>query len=383
MIMKNQNTNERILLLYCCKSLLSSEDKSTIKTMLNDSHIDPLVLRDLAYKHAVLPLLYTTLKAIVPKHSLCRVLKPYYTHIIQRNLAMTSHLVQLVTLFKTHYFPVLALKGSALAYTLYGNLTLRQFGDIDILIHIRDKQSMIRMMKKEGYIPQLPLTEATKKTFISYVNVIGFYTPDKSILIEIHWKLLSQNYAVSWEEEQLWKNISFVPTPSYDLPTLAFKQQFLYLCLHGSKHLFERLSWVCDIDRSLRVTYPIPWDALLADAKALGIYRIVLLSLSLSHTLLDSPLPQEIHDFIHQDTKVAKLTSILIDFQRSNTPPKSYYHLILLCTMREKYQDKMRVLWFGLFTAKFDDFKWIQLPSYLRFLYPLLRPLRLMMKYFG
>lgn len=379
-----QISNEMLLLLHCAPLSPSAIHISVIQNLLIAIDNNHSFLVRLAYKHAVFPLLYKTLKRHFPQHPLTIKLKPYYLNIVQTNMSITTELLKSVTLLNTHHIPTLCFKGPLLSALVYGDITLRQYGDLDILIHKKDKDKAMILLKKNAYIPEIKLKKQTKNTFLDAVNVLGFHSPKKDTFIEVHWGLLSKNYAIHWEERDLWKEREMIQIDRHPLETLSHTNHFLYLCVHGSKHLFERLSWVCDIDRYVQTQNDINWEEIFTHAKHLGILRILCLSLHLTHTLLNTPLPKEVEDKISHDALAKKLSQQLIDLQftNSNTKPKGLYAFKFLWLMRENFIDKLRFTYYALFAAKFDDFKFIQLPNYLAFLYPLVRPLRLAIKYF-
>jgi hypothetical protein len=81
--------------------------------------------------------LNTTCPEAVPKANLAQ-LRNYFHANAQRNLFLTQELLKLLTLFKTNGISAIPYKGPVLAVAVYGNLALRQFGDLDILVHKRD-----------------------------------------------------------------------------------------------------------------------------------------------------------------------------------------------------------------------------------------------------
>ena len=67
-----------------------------------------------------------------------------------------------------------------------------------------------------------------------------------------------------------------------------------YLCLHGSKHAWERIEWICDIDRLVRSQTDLDWDKTLKIAKEMDTHITLYLGLALSHALFHTPLPENI-----------------------------------------------------------------------------------------
>jgi len=266
----------------------------------------------------------------------------------------------------------------------YGDITLRQFGDLDILIKKEDRSKMMALLIGEHYIPEINLLKETEETFFDCVNVIGLHKASTGVRVEIHWELLPKNYAIDWEEDALWASKNSVPINNIPTPVLSLEPLLLYLCAHGAKHLFERLEWVCDIDRSIRSNPDIDWQSLVHEAKSLGIKRMLFLGLALSQHFFKLDLPEQIIKQIEEDKALPSLIAkvIEVNFSQTSKKGKSYSSFGLLWSMRENLSDQLRFAWRGLFAPKFDDFLFIQLPKHLAFLYPLVRPYRLLTKYF-
>jgi len=243
---------------------------------------------------------------------------------------------------------------------------------------------MVDLLLGENYIPEIDLQEKTKKTFFDAVNVIAFFKPSTRIGIEIHWELLSRNYAIAWDESKLWDKQENCSIDHREIPVPPLEQLLLYLCAHGAKHLFERIEWICDIDRSIRENPNIDWTYLLNEAEKLGVKRILLLGLALCEELFELKLPDTMKAEIEKDKVLPKLISkiIEINFSKGQKEERSYSTFGLLLSMRENLSDKLHFTLRGLFAPKFDDFLFVQLPGYLAFLYPLIRPYRLLTKYF-
>jgi len=374
-------------LIACSQTEPSENNIKFIQQFL--SSIDTQELIPLAIQHGILPLVYKTLKYLGTKHLMVNTeilseLKAHYMRISQRNMLMSAELIRIVKLLKDNGIEALAFKGPTLSQMAYGDITLRQFGDLDILIRERDRFKMMDLLIQSQYTPEIDLKESTKKTFFDSVNVIGLYQTSIGVLVEIHWELLSKNYAIDWEEQSLWKKQESVAINKKIIPVLPVEQQLLYLCVHGSKHLFERLEWICDIDRSIRTHTDIDWVYLVNEADKLGIRRMLFFGLSLSQQFFSLPLPKQIEKAIAEDKDIPKLISkvIEINFSETSKKGKSYSSFGLLWSMRENLSDQLRFAWRGLFAPKFDDFLFIQLPKQLAFLYPVIRPFRLITKYF-
>lgn len=372
-------------LINCCKYKPATNDIEKIRTHIaqlnNNQQLSKITT--LAHAHGIFPLVYHAIQehaADLLSNDTLDDLKQENLTIVMQNMRMTAELIRIMRLLEENGIGALAFKGPALAQLAYGDITLRQYGDLDILIRKKDIAKTIALLTKDEYIPEIHLPEATQKMFFACVNVIGL---EKTTRIEIHWELVSKNYAINWEESELWIASNTININGTLIPMLSYNTHLLYLCAHGSKHLFERLEWVSDIDRFIRENPALAWQSLFEDAQSKGIERMLLLGLFLCHKLLATPLPENISTRVVSDPAVAKLGNhiIKLHFSTSNTSGKSYGTFRLLYQMREKLADQLSFTYRGIFAPTLEDFKYIKLPRSLIFMYSIIRPFRLLMKY--
>jgi hypothetical protein len=88
-----------------------------------------------------MPLLYWNLHAVcpaaVPATTLDQ-LKRYFHTITLRNMFLVRELSTLLSMLDAHGIPAIPYKGPVLATSVYGNLALRQFRDLDVLLRAQD-----------------------------------------------------------------------------------------------------------------------------------------------------------------------------------------------------------------------------------------------------
>ena len=141
-----QNTQEKIpslsidlqFLIACCQTELSNDDMVFIEN--HAVTLDQQKLTSLAIQHGILPLVYKTIKelsqekaSIVPIEFLTE-LKAQYMGISQRNMLMSAELIRIMKLLEENGIEALAFKGPTLSQMAYGDITLRQYVDLDILV---------------------------------------------------------------------------------------------------------------------------------------------------------------------------------------------------------------------------------------------------------
>lgn len=153
---KEDMKSEIELLLCCARTSLDSEKTVRIKSLLK-KNMDWQCLLDTAVRNGVMPLLYRTLKEVSSEeipHSFMKDLEELYNANARRNLFLTGELLKLLHLFEEHKIPAIPYKGPAIASSVYGDLALRQFSDLDILIKRQDVLKAGDILVSFGYRPQ-------------------------------------------------------------------------------------------------------------------------------------------------------------------------------------------------------------------------------------
>ena len=170
-------SNELQFVVTCCQVNSSEKDQeehilSYLKT--NHTKVDDLI--SLSYRHGVLPLVYKTILALnadtpvvktkegcksLSSHAvvlpLLKKLQPEYMRIAQRNMLMSAELIRIMKLLEDNGIEALAFKGPTLAQMAYGDITLRQYVDLDVLVDEKDVFEAGKIIADNNYIADVNL----------------------------------------------------------------------------------------------------------------------------------------------------------------------------------------------------------------------------------
>ena len=130
------------MLLCCARTNLSPEIVEQIRGLLHSAMDWPYLLR-MAGGHGLIPLLYFNLKNNFPDSIPAPISDQLHVQFLAnagRNLLLAEELLKILALFETNAIPAIPYKGPVLAASLYGDLTLRTFGDLDIIVRKPDIQ---------------------------------------------------------------------------------------------------------------------------------------------------------------------------------------------------------------------------------------------------
>ncbi|MCA1634730.1 MAG: nucleotidyltransferase family protein [Acidobacteria bacterium] len=375
---------EHELLLACARTRVGPEEQGSIGALAAQA-LDWEYLFRLAKRHSVLPLLYWQLNAsapeVVPPAQLER-LRAKFRDNAARNLYLTGELERIITLFKASGVAVLPYKGPALAAAAYGNISLRRFVDLDILISKADVPLAKELLLSRGLLPAPPLSPAQERILLRAQHNLPFSRDGGRLLVELHWEIAAKQFAPASFGRSFGGELETVKLLHLEVESLSPEDLLLSLCVHGTKHLWERLAWICDIAELIRSRPNLDWPRLSERASRLRAGRMLNLGLRLAHDLLDAPLPDEVERGVAADGVAAGLASDVMArlFDGCEYSPAGLLrHINFNLRARRDWRDKARYLSF-IFAPTDGDLRLLDLPARLCFVYYLLRPFRLLLK---
>jgi hypothetical protein len=287
-----EESRELELLLCCARTRLEEAQAQRINALLQEP-LDWAYLLKLAERHSLRSLLYWHLRAIpdalpAPVGS---VLRAHLLATTQRNILLAGELRDLLKIFAAHGSNAVPFKGPTLTGLLYGNLGLREFNDLDILVFPGEVTTAKELLLARGYQPVQKFSTDEEKFLLTAQCEYGFRREDWQLLVEIHWRLLPRYFSCEFDLELWRQRLSPAPLLGANTPTFAPEDLLLYLCVHGAKHGWGNLGWVCDIAEMLRAQPQLAWDAVQQQAQELGLERMLHLGLWLAHDLLGATFP--------------------------------------------------------------------------------------------
>ncbi len=184
------------LILACCSQKSDEEASARIQQILpqtiDEQAIDEQKLVRLAQKHGLTPQVHRRLSVEMDaRQSIClealRHEDKVNTH---RALWLTLELLNIQRHLAARGFEILPYKGPVLAQALYGNVALRQFTDLDILVHPRDLPGIKVALAELGYSPGLSLGPAAERDHLKSGYEYSFDGARGRNLLEIKWQIL-------------------------------------------------------------------------------------------------------------------------------------------------------------------------------------------------
>ncbi len=213
---------EERLLLCCARTNKSLAITAQVEALLR-GHIDWIYTIETAHAHGVAPLLYWHLAAAstdaVPKHAFDHLRDHFHDNSL-RNLSLTGDLLELLNVFRDHRVPAVPYKGPVLAASVYGNLALRRFIDLDVIVHRHDVPKAEELLASLGYRPQYQLTRAQEGPLFGAQGEYIFTRDDGETIVELHWEA-PEYFSLPLDTQRLCERLEEVPLGSHTVPTLS------------------------------------------------------------------------------------------------------------------------------------------------------------------
>jgi len=362
------------LLLACC-SLLKSED-ADVRSKIQPSLDWRQVLR-LAEHHNVVPLVYQALREISDRMpaAILDELHTRYQSNARKNLRITAELLRILDCLESHGITAIPFKGPVLAEAIYGNLALREFSDLDILVRRGDFLRAKEAVRELGFRPGWCLSNAEERAYLTSGYECAFDGPAGRNLLELQWGIVPAFYAVDFDLEGFFERVSRFDLANRSVGTLSPEDLLLSLSVHAAKHAWIRLCWLRDIAGVVQ-SEAINWERVWREANRLGVERILGINLRLANLLLDAgaPLFEGPSDHAEIDALCERVAADMPSSEECNTESLDYFRLML--RLRERRSDRARFALRLLFTPSVGEWSVVRLPGPLFPLYRLIRLVR-------
>jgi SAM-dependent methyltransferase len=375
---------ERELVLHCARRSPSAESAQRIRE-LTQRDLDWLAVIAVAGDHHVSPLLHWNLEAIAPA-----ALPPMWAGFLQRafrgavfrNLALSAELVKILDAFEAHGICGLPYKGPVTAMLAYGNVALREFEDLDILVRHRDIANVMQILGQLGYRGQDEA--AAPADFAGKVpGQYQFWRDQGRLLVELHTERTLRYIPRPLDMDQLEGRRKPVALGGRAVLTVCPEDMLVMLCVHGAKHFWSRLQWIGDVAEISSADNTVDWDGVWRSAQQMGAARMLRFGLLLAHDLLDAELPRDILRRARTDGQAQRLARAAVEqyYSGGATQPGVCQRMLYRTRMHDGWMAGMgRTMRLAMSPTE-DDWAQDKISPRFTLLHAAMRPLHLIQKY--
>lgn len=304
------------------------------------------------------------------------------SHQVQ-TLSLVGEIDRIADAFSKRGIAFVAFKGASLAATLYGDVSQREFHDIDLIVPKSRMEEAERLLLSAGYT-SMQGDLAFRQKFCGYQRQYQYLLEEPQIVVDLHWAFTSTHLPFPLPPADVWNDRSTFSIGGRAVPTVSGCNLALLLAGHGTKEAWRRLAWVCDFALCVERHPDLDWLDIFSRARQQGCGTAVLAGCALAEELLAVPVPKALSSLIGGSGRipsriqsVAQSTARRLREAASTEMAEGAFVDLDLC---DTWRDKAIVMARLFLTPTDGDFQALPLPSALWPLYHLTRPFRLAIK---
>jgi hypothetical protein len=297
----------------------------------------------------------------------------------RRGLALAAESHRLQQLLAAAGIASRIVKGAPLAQLAYGTQVLKIGRDVDLLVLPGDATAAWRLLEADGYRPVPPLGELTAATFAVVRRChkdVELRHPARRVTLELHWRLVDNPALLAGITAA--SPAERVAVMGLAIETLAARELFAYLCVHGASHAWFRVKWLADLNAWLAGKSEASLIELYRHAEAEGVGACAASALLLCRRLLNLKVPAELAPAMRR-ARPRRLAALALDAMAGAggevelaRRPFGPFRLIPTQFLRGQGV-RFFLAQLAMMTDSLDDRLAVPLPPALHGLYPLLR----------
>jgi hypothetical protein len=249
------------------------------------------------------------------------------------SLKMTAELFRLADLFRAADLDFALVKGPGLATRAYGDVTGRTYGDLDFIVRQRDIGRATEVIAAAGYHPEVSVDSIRSGKIPGQYLFVRTVAP---LLVELHTERTMRYFPRGLPIELFFSRRENVAMDGHDVPVLATDDELILICIHGAKHLWERLNLAADVAALVSRNPALDWDRTVRTAEQIRASRMLIVGLALARNLLSAPLPPGVHQRIEADSAAAGLAAQVAEWMpfAGQSPPRLLTRALYRVRMR-------------------------------------------------
>ncbi len=375
------------MLLAVARREIDPRHASEVRELVREP-LDWQYLIATAFSHGLVPLLQKhlvkvnagTVADLVPGHVLAQLKRESVAN-SQSVLHLIGKQLKTYSVLKERGIRAAIFKGSVLAQMAYGEVSLRQAGDIDMLIDRANFAEARSLLESLGYEMTPRLTEPQLASHLAFHCEIPFMRDEWFTIVDLHWGLAPRSFVFGLEADEVMSRLRSVSLAGTPIETFCDENMVLYLSMHGTKHLWHRLEWIVSLAELVRASN-IDWNVVLQRAEDAHATRMLALGLCLVGEFSDVKIETRILKSVDPEGVMKRMATQIKEqiFTRSHNIESTQTNVFNFKIMDRK-RDALISALRALIVPTFPDWEALALPSKLHPLYYAFRPFRLSKSY--
>ncbi len=205
-----------------------------------------------------------------------------------RNMLLASELGAILTACEAGGLRCAPLRGPALAESIWGDVTLRPSGDLDLLVRREELTEVTRVLGRLGFVEVDRRPGFARAYSYTLELVKQSHLP---VVVEPHWTIAYPPFVDAVDMPGVWRRCARGKAVGVDAWLLGREDTFLNLCLHAAHRDDAPLLWLYELDRLAR--QDIDWREVVTLSRTAGVEGLVAMVLVRVRGFFATPVPQD------------------------------------------------------------------------------------------
>lgn len=369
------------VILCCARTRLDAARAGRIRDLLRGG-VDWPEFVAATIQHGLAPMLFEHLNAVggdlVPATWL-GALRKCAEDGGKTSLVLFAEALSLCERFDAEQISLIPYKGPVLSWLAYKSLVHRTSVDLDFVLEQRHIPRAVSLLASMGYRAGFDSCEAHAGERKYAPGQYWFYRLPQKIHVELHTERTLRYFPVPLDLEGMSRRLISLELGGRTLRTFSIEDTLLMICVHGAKHLWDRLSWICDVAELIQ-SQPVNWDQAERTAIAAKSSRLLQLGVFLARDLLEAPVPPRVLETAESDARIRWLAALVRErlFKSGSSQVGVVKRAAFRVNSRDTLTEGFRHLWRLALRPTETDRQSSSLPAPLL---PLARPWRLLRRY--
>jgi hypothetical protein len=370
---------EHQLLLDCSRTRINAEIMGNIR-QLATTDLDWNFLFLAASQHGLLGLLHNRLQTIcadsVPAWAM-EFLRDCSRRTAERNRYLTEELLRILKRFRDKQIAAVPFAGPILAAAAYGDFALRESKSLSFLISAKQVTQAKELLLEDGYRREYTWDRQREAAEWRFLRTIGLDRED-GVHVWLYRDLDPGCFTPAVDLNFVQDKLASFSIDGENIASLSVQDLLMHICAETAESALSPRLWrIVDIAQLLDKQTGIDWNRLVQRSRTVGAERRLAIGLLLARDLLDARIPDALVPITRADATAESLAaqSAALLFSERDIVPRMSERLATRIKLRERPQDKSRVLIRFAITPTRDDWSLLPLPTSLYFLW---KPIRIL-----
>jgi hypothetical protein len=336
------------ILRHCARATLAADHAGRLAGLLADPSCDLEALTRAATQQGVIGLVAHHLAALeragLPAPAGLRI-REVAQHCTLRAMMLAGRMGEVAAALREAGVKAVFYKGPTLALRLYGQLALRHFGDLDVLVHPSQVEVAMAALGRIGFSMRddcAPYLGVLRRTYseVSLLRGDGAIRQD----VDLHWHYAPWRlgYGSGFVDESLARAETF-EVGAHAVLTPSLSDLLVILCMHGGTSLWNRIYMMADVAELLRKRPDLAGRETLETAERAGAGRLFRFALWLAEAF-GAAVGAEMQEEIARDPAIPAMARIVRREILAPTRDGGLFN-VFYWHMRDGLADRARLAW--------------------------------------